>query len=49
MENSVNSAKLFGYGSEVCYIPSTERKYFVSALKISYFCELTLLFFGETI
>jgi len=44
MESSVNAVKMLRCGSEVR--PNAESKYFVSALTISYFCAVTLLF-GE--
>jgi len=46
MESSVNTAKMLPCGSEV--LPSAESKYFVSALTISCFCAVTLLF-GERV
>jgi hypothetical protein len=45
MENSVNAAKVFGYGREVRSI--AEKKYLVSTLTVSYVCELTFLLFRE--
>lgn len=46
MENSVNAAKILGYGREVR--SSAERKYLVSTSNISYVYALTFLF-GEKI